>query len=156
MKEASSKIAGFSQEDIAAVEKTGVYTLDLSGESFDLALVDFEISAEEIPGWQVAQDGDVTVALDIHMTEELKAEGMARELINRIQGIRRDMDLEVTDKIMITADRHEVIIKAVQDYQDYIKTEVLAEEITLSEDFTNSHTVELPGEIQLNINVSKA
>lgn len=156
MKEASSKIAGFSQEDIEAVEKTGVYTLDLSGESFDLALVDFEISAEEIPGWQVAQDGDVTVALDIHMTEELKAEGMARELINRIQGIRRDMDLEVTDKIMITADRHEVIIKAVQDYQDYIKTEVLAEEITLSEDFINSHTVELPGEIQLNINVSKA
>ena len=159
MKEASGIISQFSQEDIASIEKTGVYSLSINGESYELGLADFEISAEEIPGWQVAQDRDITVALDINLTEELESEGMARELVNRIQGIRRDIGLEVTDKINILIENHPAIENAAQGYDDYIKTEVLALDIALhNKEQMPADPVEinLPGDINVLISVNKA
>ncbi len=156
MKAASQLIAGFSQEDIKGIESSGSYTLTIEGERFNLGLQDFEISAEEIPGWQVAQDGDIIVALDITLTPELIAEGMARELVNRIQSIRRELNLDVTDKIVVNIGSHEVIGSAVSQFVNYIKTEVLAVDVNMSNDLDSGTKVELPGEIQINIEVIKA
>ncbi len=154
MKDASKLIGAFTQEDITALEKDGSYKLSVNGESFDLSLSDFEISAEEIPGWQVAQDGDITVALDITLTDDLLAEGMARELVNRIQGIRRDTDLDVTDRINIKLQDHKLIRNAVTQYGDYIKAEVLADELTVT-DLSEGAEIELPGDVKLLVGVAK-
>lgn len=154
MKDASKLIGAFTQEDISTLEKSGSYKLSVNGESFDLSLSDFEISAEEIPGWQVAQDGDITVALDITLTDDLRAEGMARELVNRIQGIRRDINLDVTDRISIQLQDHELIRNAVHQYGDYIKTEVLGDTLTLN-DMSEGTEIELPGDVKLLVGVSK-
>jgi len=154
MKEASKLISAFTQDDITNLEKNGSYSLSVNGESYELSLEDFEISAEEIPGWQVAQDGDITVALDITLTDDLRAEGMARELVNRIQGIRRDTDLDVTDRISILLQDHESIRNAVTQYGDYIKAEVLGESLTLT-DTTEGTEIELPGDVKLLVRVGK-
>jgi len=154
MKDASKLIGAFTQEDITSLEKNGSYNLSVNGESFDLDLSDFEISAEEIPGWQVAQDGDITVALDITLTDDLRAEGMARELVNRIQGIRRDTDLDVTDRINIKLRDHESIRNAVNQYGDYIKAEVLGEDLSVIE-MTKGTEIELPGDVTLLVQIEK-
>ncbi len=155
MKQAGQIIMGFSSEDIAALEKSGQYILNIEGNSFELSVDDFEISAEEIPGWQVAQDGDITVALDINLSDELIAEGMARELINRIQNIRKEKDFDVTDRIRISIENHESIQKAISDYGDYIKTEVLADLIDFRE-LNIGELIKLPDDVELRIEVSKA
>jgi len=154
MKDAGKIIMAFDQDEIASLEKSGSYSLEVNGESFDLSLQDFEISAEEIPGWQVAQDGDITVALDINLTEDLISEGVARELVNRIQGIRREKDFDVTDKIKITIEDHDAIRTAVNQFGDYIKTEVLADNIEMASN--DGSEIELPGEVKLSISVDKA
>jgi isoleucyl-tRNA synthetase len=154
MKDASKLIGAFTQDDIAALEKDGSYNLSVNGESYDLSLSDFEISAEEIPGWQVAQDGDITVALDIKLTDDLLAEGMARELVNRIQGIRRDTNLDVTDRINIELQDHKLIRSAVTQYGDYIKAEVLGDELTLTE-MSEGTEIELPGDVKLLVGIGK-
>jgi len=156
MKDAGKLIAAFTQEDIADLEKSGQYNLNVNGESFDLALSDFEISAEEIPGWQVAQDGDITVALDINLTESLLAEGMARELVNRIQGIRRESDFDVTDRINISLEENENIKAAVSQFGDYIKTEVLGDDLNLVNGLSEGSEIELPGDLTLKIKVSRS
>lgn len=158
MKTAAAIISKFTQEDIAAIETSGVYKLEIEDNSFDLQLSDFEISAEEIPGWQVAQDGDITVALDISIDDKLKAEGMARELINRIQNLRREMDFEVTDRIKIEIEENQEIQSAIDQFQDYIKTEVLAQSIDMvpNLDEASSQSIELPGEIKLLISLEKS
>ena len=154
MKEAARIISAFNDEDIALIEKSGSYTLELADEKFELDITDFEITAEEIPGWQVAQDGDITVALDIQMDEALIAEGMARELVNRIQGIRRDTGLDVTDRIRIALQDHPEIRKAAQDYAAYIKTEVLADAIEISDNLTNGTSIDLPGDINISVQIN--
>ena len=154
MKDASKLIGAFTQEDITSLEKNGSYNLSVNGESFDLALSDFEISAEEIPGWQVAQDGDITVALDITLTDDLRAEGMARELVNRIQGIRRDTELDVTDRINIKLQDHESIREAVNQYGDYIKAEVLGDHLSVI-DMIEGTEIELPGDVTLMVSIGK-
>jgi len=156
MKDAGKLIAAFTQEDIADLEKSGQYNLNVNGESFDLALSDFEISAEEIPGWQVAQDGDITVALDINLTESLLAEGMARELVNRIQGIRRESDFDVTDRINISLEENENIKAAVSQFGDYIKTEVLGDDLNLVNGLSEGSEIELPGDLTLKMKVSRS
>jgi isoleucyl-tRNA synthetase len=154
MKDASKLIGAFTQEDISTLEKSGSYALTVNGENYDLSLADFDISAEEIPGWQVAQDGDITVALDITLTDELLAEGMARELVNRIQGIRRDINLDVTDRISIQLQDHKLIRNAVHEYGDYIKAEVLGDTLTLN-DMSEGTEIELPGDVKLLVGVEK-
>ncbi|MBT8232607.1 MAG: isoleucine--tRNA ligase [Saprospiraceae bacterium] len=155
MKAASQLIMAFSQDDIDQIEKTNAYELEVNGTNYSLTREDFEIQAEEIPGWQVAQDGDITVALDINLNDELIAEGTARELVKHIQGIRRDKGFEVTDKINITLEDHEIIQKAVNDYGAYIKTEVLAE-VLLTSGGVKGEKIDMLGEVELDIIIDKA
>jgi len=154
MKAAAQAIGQFSQEDIAAVEKSGSYTLKVGDEQFELTLADFEITTEDIPGWKVASDGSLTVALDLTLSESLEAEGMARELVNRIQNIRKGKDFDVTDRIKVMISEEEAIQKAVAAFGDYIKGEVLADELTVGA--TNGgEEVELPGDIKATIGVER-
>jgi len=156
MKEANKIISDFSNEEISKIEKSGGYTLELEGETYELTLEDLEITTEDIPGWLVASDGKLTVALDVTVTSELEAEGMARELVNRIQNIRKDKDFNVTDRIRVTLERKEAIVPAVEQYGDYIKTEVLAESLELSEGAPNGETIELPDGEEVSVDVKKS
>ncbi len=155
MKAASQIITKFTQEDIASIEHSGNYTLEVNGESYDLGLADFEISAEEIPGWQVAQNGDITVALDITLDDSLIAEGMAKELVNRIQGIRRDTNYDVTDRINIEIQKHESIEAAVKDFGEFIKNEVLADSLDIIDGLSEVQLISLPDDVELYVRVSK-
>ncbi len=152
MKAVAEIINDFSQEDIANIEKTGSYLLKLNGETFDLTLEDFEISTEDIPGWLVANDGPLTVALDVTITDELLAEGTARELVNRIQNIRKNKDFNVTDKIVVTLQNHKAITSAVETFSDYICNETLAVDLKLAET-VNGETIDLSDEVSLGIKV---
>ncbi|MEM6699599.1 MAG: class I tRNA ligase family protein, partial [Bacteroidota bacterium] len=131
MKVAAQTISQFTQEDIATLEKSGAYTLQAGEENYDLTLEDFEITAEDIPGLLVANDGALTVALDINITDDLAAEGMARELVNRIQNIRKGKDFDVTDRIQVQIQQHEALQAAVAQFGEYIKNEVLADVLEL-------------------------
>ena len=155
MKAAAQTIAQFGQEDIAALEKSGSYMLVVGEEQYELSLADFEISTEDIPGWKVASDGKLTVALDLTISEELEAEGMARELVNRIQNIRKGKDFDVTDRIKVAITEHPAISKAIAGFGDYIKGEVLADELKMNA-AENGEAVELPGDIKATIVVEKA
>ncbi|MCO6490372.1 MAG: isoleucine--tRNA ligase, partial [Phaeodactylibacter sp.] len=115
----------------------------------------FEITAEDIPGWQVASDDDITVALDITLDEELEAEGMARDIVNRIQNIRKDKDFEVTDKIRVALQKHDALVSAVEKYGEYIRAETLATELKLVEEISNGEEIELPGEVKVAISVDR-
>lgn len=129
MKAAAGIIAQLGQEDIAAIEANNHFKLSVEGTDYDLSLEDFDISSEDIPGWQVANDGRLTVALDISITPELQAEGVARELVNRIQNLRKSKDFNVTDRIKIHIEAHEATEKALSEFGDYIRQETLAETI---------------------------
>lgn len=152
MKAAAQAIGQFGQEDIAALERSGSYTLVVGDEQFELGLEDFEITTEDIPGWKVASDGSLTVALDLTITEALAAEGMARELVNRIQNIRKGKDFDVTDRINVTISEDPAIGKAVESFGDYIKGEVLANELSVAA-ANGGESVDLPGDIKADIKV---
>ena len=154
MKEGASKIAQLSQDDISTIEESGIYSMELSDTSFQLTLEDFEITAQEIPGWEVAQDKEITVALDITLTDMLKAEGLARELVNRIQNLRKDQDFNVIDRINVEFKSSTEINDAIEHYGEYIKNEVLADQITLSETLNGEET-ELVDGISTVINITK-
>jgi isoleucyl-tRNA synthetase len=156
MKVAAGEIAKLSQEDIAKIEETGQYTLEANGNTYELGLEDFEITAEDIPGLLVANDGKLTVALDVSLTPELEAEGMARDLVNRIQNIRKDSGFEVTDKIKVILQQDEAVVPAVSQFGDYIKAETLTADLELAETVGNGQEVELPGEVKVLIRVEKA
>ena len=134
MKAAIPIINQLGQEDIEQIEANNVYQLTIGDDKYDLTLADFVISAEDIPGWLVANDGDLTVALDISLTDELKAEGIARELVNRIQNVRKTKDFNVTDRIKVALEKHELVITAVASFGDYIKNEVLADDFEFGGD----------------------
>lgn len=131
MKQISALVAQMNQADIYNFEKQGKFTLALNEEQIDLTLEDVEILSEDIPGWLVANEGRLTVALDINITKELREEGITRELINRIQNLRKDSDFNVTDKIALYIGKHEAINEAVEYFKDYIATQVLAERVDL-------------------------
>lgn len=155
MKAAGDLIAALQQADISTIEKNNSYRLEVEEEVFELTLEDFEISAEDIPGWQVANDGPLTVALDITLTAELEAEGMARELVNRIQNIRKNRDFNVTDRIQIDLENHPAVQVAVQQYGNYIKDEVLATRLDLRDVVDKGELLELLDEVSLQILVQK-
>ena len=125
MKLIAAEISKFGQEEIQQIERTGSITVAINGKSIILEGEEVEISSQDIEGWLVANSGSLTVALDITITEELKNEGIARELVNRIQNIRKESGLEVTDKINIKLLKNEAIEKAVAANESYIKTETL-------------------------------
>ena len=120
MKAVAAAVAEMSQEAITELEKNGSYTLQLDGVDVVVEAADVEIFSEDIPGWLVANEGKLTVALDVTVTEELRREGIARELVNRIQNIRKSSGLEITDKIKITLSKNQQTDDAVNEYKDYI------------------------------------
>jgi isoleucyl-tRNA synthetase len=154
MKQGSQMIVDFDQNTIAQIEKSNDYTLNIDGESFELSSEDIEISFDEIPGWQVAVDKEITVALDVNLTPDLISEGIARELVNRIQNIRKNSDFNVTDKITIEIENHEIITDAVTQYGDYIKEEVLGNSIKLDA-ASGGELVEITEDLSLRIEVRK-
>ena len=132
MKAVAAAVAEMSQDAIAELEKNGSYTLQLNGTDVLVEATDVEIFSEDIPGWLVANEGKLTVALDVTVTEELRREGIARELVNRIQNIRKSSGLEITDKIKITLSKNQQTDDAVNEYKDYICNQVLGPYILFS------------------------
>ena len=137
MKAVAAAVAEMSQEAIAELEKNGAYTLQLDGTDVLVEATDVEIFSEDIPGWLVANEGKLTVALDVTVTEELRREGIARELVNRIQNIRKSSGLEITDKIKITLSKNQQTDDAVNEYKDYICNQVLGTSLTLTDEVEN-------------------
>ena len=131
MKQLAAKITGMSQEDILQFEKEEKFAFDIDEQQAVIEIGDVEIISEDIPGWLVANEGRLTVALDITVTEDLRREGIARELVNRIQNIRKSSGFDITDKIHVKLTRNEETDPAVEEYKDYIAKQVLAESITL-------------------------
>ena len=154
MKEAAGIITAFSQHQITTLEKDSVIAIELSTGSFELSATDVDIIAEDIPGWSVASKGGLTVALDITLSEELKKEGDARELINRVQNIRKENGFDVTDRIFVQLYGGENIKQSIIDYNDYICREILAESIIWVPELANGTEIEI-NEVQLKVDVSK-
>lgn len=155
MKAGKTAIEAFTQEDIAQLERAGNYTLQLDGVPFELSLADVTITSEDIEGWLVASDAEITVALDATITPELAAEGMARELVNRIQNLRKDQDFEVTDRIHLKIQQHQAINQAILQFEDYIGQEVLATQLELVDEPFEGHQVELVDDVVVQIAVKK-
>ncbi len=151
MKEAGAAILALTQPEIAEFEKLGTRNLELDGEVYQITTDDVEIISEDIPGWLVANEGRLTVALDITVTEELLHEGIAREFVNRIQNIRKDSGFEVTDKIKVIIEDLPFISVAVKKHSDYIASQTLALEISLapSAELTSPNTKEVDIEEQM-------
>lgn len=144
MKEISSKIGTFGQEQIADIEKNGSLSIELSNGAIDITLDDVEISSEDIPGWTVANEGKLTVALDITLTEELKKEGIARDLVNRIQNMRKDMGLEIQDKISINIEKNTNLVNAaLETNKEYICNETQALSLEISELLSDAELLEM-------------
>lgn len=138
MKAVAAAVAALSQEAIAELERNGKYTLKLDGGDAVVEASDVDIYSEDIPGWLVANEGRLTVALEITVTEELRREGVARELINRIQNIRKSSGFEITDKIRIKLSRNPQTDDAVNEYNAYICNQVLANSLTLADEVENA------------------
>ena len=137
MKFISQKISSFTVEDIKKIEQEGELPVNINGKMITLGLEEVEITSQDIEGWLVATSGNITVALDISISEELKKEGIARELVNRIQNIRKDSGFEVTDKIDVTLQKDGTVEEAVQQNIEYIKTETLTANLDLAEEVNN-------------------
>ena len=157
MKSISAAVAQMTQQDIATIEREGKYSLNTAEGMVDLLVTDVDIISEDIPGWLVANEGKLTIALDVTVTDELRMEGIARELINRIQNLRKDAGFDVTDKINVTILKHEAINGAVMAHKDYIAGQTLAKEITLTEAMPccSGTSVELDTDIVTAIKVVK-
>jgi isoleucyl-tRNA synthetase len=155
MKQISGEIAGFGQQDISRLERSGVYELNIGGEIVSLSLEDVEIQTEDIPGCLVASEGGLTIALDINLTEELKQEGIAREFINKIQNIRKDSDFEVTDRIVLKIQKHDFYNLAVENFKEYISNQTLASELVMVDQLEgeNSHLAEIDTDVVTRIQV---
>ncbi|MBP7166154.1 MAG: isoleucine--tRNA ligase [Bacteroidia bacterium] len=157
MKQLTVRVSEITQEEIAVLEQTGILSLRLGEVSFDLQLEDVEILSEDIPGWQVANQGRLTVALDITITDDLKDKGLARELVNRIQNIRKDKGFEITDRISVRIKGPESIHRSVKNNFDYIRTEILATELELVDHLEGSDVqpLEVDEELQVLTSVNK-
>jgi len=150
----SKEIQLFSQEQINQLDKEGSLTLVISGKSLTLSLEDVEITSQDIEGWLVANSNGITVALDIVISAELKEEGIARELVNRIQNVRKDSGLEVTDKIRVFLQKNQMLEAAVQANEAYIKAETLTEALVFEEELIEGTEIEFD-EIKTKITITK-
>lgn len=155
MKAVAAAVENFDQESIALLEKQGNFPLQLDGEELLIEAADVEIINEDIPGWLVANEGNITVALDVTVTEELRREGIARELVNRIQNVRKNSGLEITDKIHVQLSRHPQTDSAVEEFSDYICGQVQAASLKLADCVTEGTELELE-DLKLYVKVEKA
>ena len=154
MKDLAAAITSLSQQDIAALETDGKLTIPVNGQTTEITTDDVEIISEDIPGWLVANEGKLTVALDITVTEELKKEGIARELINRIQNLRKSYGFEITDKIQVALQSDTRINEAVEEFKQYIANQILAKEILLT-DLTEGEVIDLDDDFQLFVQIKR-
>ena len=156
MKDVAATISAFSNEEICEFENDGAKTIVVNGQTIDLTLDDVTIISKDIPGWQVANEGHITVALDTTLTDELVNEGIAREFVNRIQNLRKDSGFDVTDKIKLQIQKHDAINKAIEIHKAYIASETLCADLQLVDEIKNDNKklVELD-EIQTYMAVQK-
>ncbi len=156
MKEITGIINDFGKEEIATIEREGVISVEVSSEPIQLTLEDVEIASEDIPGWLVASENGLTVALDITLTEELRQEGLSRDIVNRIQNLRKDRGLQVQDRIAIeVATQDELMKSAIQSFDDYIKMETQARSIQFMDSPHDAEIFDIDGiELQVQIQVS--
>ena len=154
MKAVAAAVAGMSQEAIAELEKNGSYTFQLGGADAVVEAADVEIFSEDIPGWLVANEGKLTVALEVTVTDELKREGIARELVNRIQNIRKSSGFEITDKIAIVLSKNSNTDDAINEYNTYICNQVLANSLTLADEVVDGTELNFD-DFSLYVNVTK-
>ena len=138
----AAEVQKFNQEDINKIDKDKNILLDLNGKNITLDISDVEISSKDIEGWLVANEGSLTVALDVTITQELRKEGVARELVNRIQNARKDKGLELADKIKLTVLNFENLQKSITDNKDYIMTETLTSELVFVDDLKGGTEIE--------------
>ncbi len=138
----AAEIQKFDQEDINKIEKDKNILLDINGKNITLEISDVEISSKDIEGWLVANEGLLTVALDVTITEELRKEGVARELVNRIQNARKDKDLELADRIRLTVLNFENLQKSINDNKDYIMSETLTQELVFVDELKDGTEIE--------------
>jgi len=154
MKAVSTALAGFAQEDIRKIEKEGVYELKIDGEIIPVALSEVEIQSEDVPGWTVANKGLLTVALDVTITPELENEGNAREIVNRIQKIRKDNGYDLTDRILVKLSENPILKPSITEFNTYICAEILADKLEWLPDITDGTEIEV-NDISLKILVTK-
>ncbi len=154
MKQLAAAIQAMTQEDIALLEQNGSFTFNLEGVDSVIVADDVEIISEDIPGWLVANEGRLTIALDITVTDELRKEGLARELVNRIQNLRKSSGLEITDKIRIAMVPAPEMNGTISDYADYIQKQVLAESIEMTENLPDATELDLD-DFKLYVNIEK-
>jgi isoleucyl-tRNA synthetase len=157
MKQIAAAFAKFEQEEIRDFEKNQGANLQIEGQEVVLNLADVEILTEDIPGWMVSTQDQLTVALDITITSELANEGLARELINRVQNLRKDQGLEVTDKIILQIESNTIIHEAVEQFRDYICSETLAQ-LSWHDALENANVNELDliENVKVKLSISKA
>jgi len=155
LKVITPKINSLTQTDIAQFESDGFFNVEIEGEMIELQLTDVEISSQDIPGWLVASEDGLTVALDINLTDVLKKEGLSRDIVNRIQNLRKDQNLEVQDKIDILYTTHDKLIQeAMEVHQQSIQHETQAKTILFNADLPNGISLDIDGaEIIIQLNV---
>ncbi|MDE5782720.1 MAG: class I tRNA ligase family protein, partial [Prevotella sp.] len=153
MKGVAAVMDALTQEQIAQLEIQGTIGISVEGQDLIVEAEDVDIISEDIPGWLVGNEGNLTVALDITLTDELRNEGMARELVNRIQNIRKKSGLEITDRIKVQIEPNEIVCKAIENFGDYVARQVLADGITL--EANDGQKVEFD-DFKLNINIVKS
>jgi isoleucyl-tRNA synthetase len=151
MKELADKVGAMTQADISSLEKNGSFRFQIGGTEFELLAEDVEILSEDIPGWQVVNQGRLTVALDITISPALREKGLAREVINRIQNIRKDKGLEVTDRITVKIQAPEEVRQSVKNNLEYIRAEVLAETFELVDQLTGTDAISVEVDDELSI-----
>jgi isoleucyl-tRNA synthetase len=154
MKVVATLISKMSQHDIAALEQNGQFPFDVNGEIITITLPEVEITAEDIPGWSVAAKGNITVALDITITDDLRNEGDAREFINRIQNLRKDKDFELTDRLSVYIVENEKLRKSLNQFKSYICAEILADSIDWVPEIHDGISIDI-NDTPLKINVIK-
>ena len=153
MKGVAASVEALTQEEISKLEQTGTIDIVVEGNNLTVEAVDVDIISEDIPGWLVGNDGNITVALDITLTDELRNEGMARELVNRIQNIRKKSGLEITDRIVVYIEPNEAAVKAVDSFGTYVSKQVLADSILMEPN--DGQEVEFD-DFKLNIKITKS
>lgn len=157
MKQLAATIAAMSQPDIAEFEKNGSFTFDIDSQQATIERGDVEVISEDIPGWLVANEGNLTVALDITVTDELHREGVARELVNRIQNIRKTSGFDITDKIDVTIASNAETDQAVKEYRDYMSRQVLANTFEIVDNLSGESVSELDFDtFKVNIRIVKS
>lgn len=155
MKEIAAAIAVLAQEEIATIETQGSIVLALASGEVCIEIADVEIATEDMPGWLVANEGNLTIALDIEVSEALRQEGIARELVNRIQNLRKANGYEITDKIAVTIESNDEVNTAVANFKDYIAAQVLAQSLIVADKVENPIALDFEDFI-VNISIEKA